>query len=303
MPARQPFSRTLSRRQALRHLTTAAAGASVLLASGAHAEARWGLQVTRNSLNIAGLRAPLKVAFLSDLHIGPLFAASNARAWVRAAMTEEPDLILLGGDYMDSSSSQQPGQQFTELLKELSGLSARLGVWGVWGNHDYSTWGRVRSGGSFIEVADWRKNRALATEICKEHGVRMLRNESAELENGLQLVGLDDWKFGTRPQLNELLGPKERGVRMVLSHNPDVLPNLPAHSDFVLCGHTHGGQVRVPLVGALIVPSDYGTTYDMGFKTGAFDTPAYISRGLGCSRIPIRLFCRPELCIFDLRPT
>ena len=75
---------------------------------------------------------------------------------------------------------------------------------------------------------------------------------------------------------------------------------MPAGIQLVLCGHTHGGQVRLPLIGAPIVPSKYGQRYAMGWVEGAHATPAYVSRGLGVSGVPMRNLCQPEITLLDL---
>jgi predicted MPP superfamily phosphohydrolase len=112
---------------------------------------------------------------------------------------------------------------------------------------------------------------------------------------------VDDFKMG-RPDLAATLQGIPSGIAtLLLTHNPDQLPELARDQvSLALAGHTHGGQVRLPLVGALITSSDSGQRFAQGWV----DDPvrAYTSRGLGVTALPVRLFCPPELAVFDLQP-
>ncbi|MDL2344246.1 metallophosphoesterase, partial [Deinococcus sp. MIMF12] len=99
-----------------------------------------------------------------------------------------------------------------------------------------------------------------------------------------------------------LAGAGEGQASVLLSHNPDLLPDLPRRVGLVLSGHTHGGQIRLPVVGAPVVPSRYGQRYAMGWVQGAHGTPGYVSRGLGVSGVPLRNLCPPEVTLLSLRP-
>ena len=196
-------------------------------------------------------------------------------------MAQSPDLIVITGDFVDQfqRGSLEP------LGSALAQLRAPLGVWGVWGNHDLERYPR---GGELAKS-------------LQQAGVQLLDNQSVRLRGDLVLAGVDDWKQG-QPDLGAALANVDStSASLLLNHNPDLLPDVPNGAvSLALCGHTHGGQVRFPLVGAPMTASVYGDR----FLEGWVDAPvaAYVSRGLGVSVLPFRLLCPPELAIFDLQP-
>lgn len=293
MDASPPSPPNPLRRRVLRGLLGGGLAVGALGGAGLAQAARFG--VVRERMTLPGLRAPLRVAFLTDLHYGLYVFAPQVRAWVDAANAERPDLILMGGDFLDIRSDADPAP----LLAELARLRAPLGVFGVWGNHDYDSFGRgdTRRGGR--ARPDWARRRASLTDAFARAGVPILLNAGRAVRDDLWVGGVDDfWQDDTDPAA-ALAGAGERAT-LLLSHNPDLLPDLPGPVDLVLCGHTHGGQVRLPFVGAPVVPSRYGQRYAMGWVRGAYGTPAYVSRGLGTSGIPFRNLCEPELTLLTL---
>lgn len=256
---------------------TAAAGAA---AAGSVAYAyRFG--VVRHRAPLPGLRAPLRLAFLSDLHHGRWIHSGSVRAWVDAALAAEPDLVVLGGDLVDT----HPGEPVEALLDALAPLRAPLGVFAVWGNHDHRRMG---------DLAPFR-------DALGARGVRVLTNASVPVRDDASLAGLDDLRTGAPDLRAALRGLPDEGARLLASHNPDVLPDVPVGAvELTLAGHTHGGQVRIPGVGPVVTSSRYGRRFDMGWVRG----PAlgYVSRGLGVGLAPIRVACPAELTVMDLVP-
>ena len=230
---------------------------------------------------LPGLTRPLKAVQLSDLHYGPFLHEGSVNAWIEATLTEQPDVILLTGDYADSRSQRD----LSGLLEALSPLSAPLGVWAVWGNHDH-----IR-----------RSHFANLTAGFDRLGFEVLTNRSATVRDDLQLAGIDDWKLG-RPDLEAALsGLTAERARVLLTHNPDALPEVPADAvELALAGHTHGGQVVIPFVGAPLTSSEYGQR----FLSGWVDAPvkAHVSRGLGVTALPFRVLCPPELNVWEFEP-
>ena len=271
----------LSRRAFLGYLVTG--GVSFLaghtLGNVYHAE------VTRHRLSLAALREPLRVAHLSDLHYGPYLHAGSVRGWVRQAQAEEADLVVLTGDTVDRWSRGS----LTPLIEALGGLSAPLGVWACLGNHDH-----YRFGAELGVLED-----ALA-----EAGVTLLVNRGTLVRDDLYLAGVDDYSSGT-PNLTAALGGAPGGAAtLLMCHQPDYFPQMTLPADLTLAGHTHGGQVVLPFIGAPAHASDYGERYLQGWAPppDARFGKAYVSRGLGVSFLPVRLNCPPELAIFDLEP-
>lgn len=290
-----PAVPNLTRRRVLRGLLGGGLALGTLggagLAQAAHFE------VTRERALLPGLRAPLRVAFLTDLHYGLYVFAGSVRAWVDAANAERPDLVLLGGDFLDL----RPGTDPTPLLAELARLRAPLGVYGVWGNHDYDSFGRRASRRGGRARPDWAQRRADLTDAFARAGVQLLLNRGQAVREDLWVGGVDDFLQGEADPGAALARAGARAT-LLLSHNPDLLPELPGPAGLVLCGHTHGGQIRLPLIGAPVVPSRYGQRYALGWVRGAYGTPAYVSRGLGTSGVPLRNLCPPEVTVLTLTP-
>lgn len=285
----------LTRRRMLRVL--AGGGVAVTAAGGAGAIQAQGLEVTRHTRSLPGLRSPLRVAFLTDLHYGLYVGGGQVRRWVDATLDARPDVILLGGDLLDLRVHATP----QPLLRELARLSAPLGVYSVWGNHDYGSFGQYASRYYGPVRPDWPGRQAQVQRDLAAAGVTTLRNQGVPLRDDVHLGGVDDLWNGTPDVQAALAGAGQRAT-ILLSHNPDVLAGLPVPAGLVLSGHTHGGQVRLPVVGALMVPSAFGQRYAMGWVQGAYATPAYVSRGLGTSGLPLRNLCPPEVAVLTLNP-
>lgn len=236
-------------------------------------------EISRHRAALPGLEAPLRLVQLSDLHYGPYIKEGSLQAWVEAAMAEAPDIVVITGDFVDSALQDD----LAPLERALGKLQAPLGVWGAWGNHDY---------GRFAEIE------ALDAPL-RQAGVRVLANEGARPREDLFLAGVDELRKRIRQTFRE---QPEGTASIMLLHNPLVFFNydIPALAGLTLCGHTHGGQVRLPVVGPLLMPE----RYDERFIDGWVDSPnpIYISRGLGVSVLPLRLNCPAELAVFDLEP-
>ncbi len=236
-------------------------------------------QLTRHTRPLAGLTAPVRVAHLSDLHYGPWVRAELVARWVEATLREAPDLVVITGDFVDAGL--RGGVK--GLVQALAALRAPLGVWGVWGNHDRSR---------FNPPDPLRE--ALASA-----GVEVLENRGVQLRPDLFLAGVDDLRCG-RPDLGAALAGWRGGARVLLSHNPDLLGGMPQPVELVLSGHTHGGQVRLPGIGAVYTGSRYGRRFAAGWVEAP--QPAFISRGLGVSALPLRWHCPPEIALHNLVP-
>lgn len=237
--------------------------------------------VTRHTRALPGLQQPLRVVQLTDLHFGPYISEEPVADWVAATLREQPDVIVLTGDFIDARSRRRTAP-FLETLRQ---LSAPLGVWVVWGNHDHISRSRLD----------------LLGRTFGQYGFGILNNRHVRLRDDLLLAGIDDFRLGN-PNVDAALAGREPGLPTVLlSHNPDILPDLAAGSvDLVLSGHTHGGQISLPLVGPVVTGSLYGQRFAEGWVDSV--VPAYVSRGLGVSGLPLRAFCPPEIAVFDLIP-
>ena len=235
------------------------------------------LVVRRETLDV-GL-PNLKVVAISDLHVGMHVTDGKLRQIVDAANAEEPDLIVLLGDFVRTGwTPRVPPEHIAEQLRP---LHARLGVFAVLGNHDWWFNGR-------------RVRRAL-----EGAGIRVLEGEAVDV-GPLWLVGVPDEM--TRSDYTQLaLGQiPATAPTIVLTHNPDVFPEIPARVKLTLAGHTHGGQVRLPLLGAPVVPSEFGQRYLRGHivEDGRH---LFVTTGVGTSILPLRLGVPPEIAVLTLR--
>lgn len=259
----------------------------------------WRLGVTRVDVPIAGLPPAFDgyvLAVLSDIHHHPGRAVSTRQVRRAVAFANEarPDAVLLLGDYgVSHARDRRPNRdlyraataELTSLLRE---LRAPDGVFAVLGNHDhYAHAGDVR---------DW----------MPETGARLLVNEAAVVRRGdasLVLAGVDDATEGDVDLVRALDGAPAGAPVVVLSHHPDAVLRLDpaARADVVFSGHTHGGQVVLPIVGA---PMTLSQVCDRDHASGWVPNaraPLYVSRGVG-GQIPFRFWCEPEIVVARLRP-
>jgi predicted MPP superfamily phosphohydrolase len=247
----------------------------ICLCDASLVEPNW-LEVTHSSIESGRLPAAkhLRIVLVSDLHIdGWTHVLHELPAAVNA---EKPDLIVFTGDALNELES---APIFREVM---SGMHATYGMFGVRGNHDTS----------------FRAPDDLFQGVMTE-----LTGDSVETADGLvTLCGAP--YLGKRA----LLACTERarpGFRIVAYHSPDLIRTVePLGTDLYLAGHTHGGQFRLPFMGAVITMSAYGKAYEAGlYQVGR--TALYVNRGIGESPLifPIRFFCRPELTVLDVTGT
>jgi predicted MPP superfamily phosphohydrolase len=273
----------VNRRTFLRTLAAGAVGGLGLTAYGLASP--YHHVVTRRAVALRGLREPLRVAVLADLHLG-IYTPEQAKGWVASANAERPDLIVLPGDITQIPIVEEGDRSFlARLLGPLADLRAPLGAFAVLGNHDYQSVGRI--------------SQAAYAAALAAMNVRLLVNSGIQVRPDFFLTGLDDLWLGI-PDLKAALSGAGGGALVLLAHNPDFLPSLPERVDLALFGHTHGGQVVLPFIGAPHVPSRYGNR----FASGLFTEPrlAYVSRGLGTTAFKVRINCPPELAILNLTP-
>ena len=248
------------------------------------------LDVTR--LTIVSPRLPagfdgMKIAQLSDLHLHHISRAY--RMAIDVIRKEHPSLVVITGDLVDHP------EQTSACLAFLSNLrtAARVPVVVVPGNWDHRAFPTKQS------IAAWHKH------VQEETGIRVLANQNVVLHrhgDRMWLVGTDDPYFGHADLDASFKGVPNTAFALVLTHAPEAFKELaerPA-ARLVLAGHTHGGQVRFPFIGAVHVPSRYGTRFAHGlFKLG--DTFFYVNAGMGMSHLPVRFLCRPELTVLTLK--
>jgi uncharacterized protein len=247
---------------------------TALYCYGRFVESYW-ITTTKLDLEIDGYFqscGTIKIVHISDLHV--IKQGKREARMIEAVQEMNPDIILITGDFIKT------GADPAETIKTISQLKAPLGVWGVPGN---------------IDLAHDKYPELL--KGLEDIGVTILNNQRRTINKDgfeLDLVGLD--LYPKKEELQELFNSRPPGrPEIVLAHWPYLIEELiPYHPQLILCGHTHGGQIRLPVIGTFLARLFAGTHYDQGlFRT--LNTWIYVNRGVGMTTHPIRLFCPPEI--------
>ena len=287
----RPFARYLTRRRFLAGLAGAGAAAAGSLGYAIEIEPTW-LRFNRHPMPVPDLGLDLvglRIIQISDLHVGKHVPMAFLKKWVDWVTAQQADLIVVTGDMVHRS---QPA--YTDQAAQLvARLKAREGVLAVMGNHD---WGTSHLGGG----NEWLADRVAAALAAQK--VRLLRNESVAVRRGrakLHIVGLEDY-WGKRFDPDAAFAHVPTSAPCIaLSHNPDTFIELLDRSAaWILSGHTHGGQVNLPLVGPLFVPVRHKQFVAGAYQIG--EHHLYVNRGLGWL-IRIRFNARPEITEFTLQ--
>jgi predicted MPP superfamily phosphohydrolase len=228
----------------------------------------------------------LHIAVLADLHVDNWSVTEKKlRTIVERTNQLQPDLIVILGDYMSSNgwvTRRVEPEVFGAVLKD---LHAPLGVYSVLGNHDWWYNGmRVRKG-------------------LEQNGIKVLEDEATQIDvrgTSLWLVGFAD--LWTRPQrIAGTVAKVPEGQPLIgLTHNPDIFPNVPPRVRLLLAGHTHGGQVRFPIIGPVVSSSDYGDRWVQG-HVFADNHHLFVTTGIGTSIVPVRFGLPPEIVLLTLK--
>ena len=266
-----------SRRDALKGM--AVVGIGTVTGAGTHGYlyARKNLEISRKILGVSGLPqslAGLRIGFLSDLHRSSTVSHDQLDAAVRLVLAEKPDLIVLGGDYVTWGD-----RRFVEPAAEaLAPLTAPHGVFAVLGNHD-----------------DDRD----MTAALKARGVTVLRDQRTQLTVHGERLDIAGIRFWTRKVVDIAHVLKGASPNLILlAHDPKRLTEATALSvPAVISGHTHGGQIVLPGVGAL-----GGRNYPvLAGSARRENTAIYVTRGVGTVYVPVRINCPPEVAILTLQ--
>lgn len=269
---------TLSRRGLLKGLTAAGIGTLVGAADHGFIYERNRLSVTRETLQVNGLSpglSGLRIGLLTDLHRSDTVSEPLARSAVEALMAESPDLIVLGGDYVTWGDRRFVGSA-ADILGQ---LAAPQGIFAVLGNHDDDRDMPAALDARGIEVLrDARTRLTLKGEPLDLAGVRYWTRRAGDIARIIR---------GSGPNL------------ILLAHNPLRLEEASQLGiPLMLSGHTHGGQIVLPGLGA-VAARKFPIIAGTGRKER---TSAFVSRGVGTVYVPIRLNCPPEVAVLTLEP-
>lgn len=245
------------------------------------------LSVTNYEVELAissqekSLPRSLKIAFLTDLHAGPTTDARFFEQAFSAIAQAKPDLLLLGGDFISCRA-----KYISQIIPHLSACEAPLGKFAVFGNHDL-----------------WTDDAYLRDRLI-EAGVQVLINRQVRLPAPFEMVsvcGIDDPWTG---EADATLAFKDaQAIRLLLMHAPDGLLLLGEQKfDLAFAGHTHGGQVALKDGTPILLPhGSLSRDYHYGSFDVAENGKLIVSRGLGCSNLPVRINADPELVICTLK--
>lgn len=243
-------------------------------------------------VELPGMRsdlAPYRVALMSDIHFGNrAMPRERLDAIVEQVNAARPDLVVIVGDFVNGYRDDERGLgQLDDLAAGLANLRARDGVIATLGNHEFWT------------------DPALVQIKLESKGIRVARNQALQA-GPLIVLGLDD-PFTSNANIAAALatGSDMQGVPVAIAHSPDIAPDLPAAVPLVLAGHTHCGQLVLPVLGPLINWSPYAgkPVYDPRFRCGIVrdgGRTTIVTAGLGSGTIPIRIGAPPDWWLVTL---
>ncbi|MGI5959573.1 MAG: metallophosphoesterase [Massiliimalia sp.] len=234
------------------------------------------------SIEIRQEISPFRAAFFTDTHFGKYYDSKNAQKIAEKINELHPDMVLFGGDLWDNYARDQEILDLEEIREAFSQIEAPQGKFAVLGNHD--------RGGGAIRIYE---------EFLESCGFQVLKNETVELSQlGISITGYDDYLLGyTEPSEYTV---SDDSFHLLLSHEPIAIQNIETDQDhLMLSGHTHGGQVRLPLITQQILPPGSGN-FLKGYYTGEEIAPGsplqlYVSSGVGMTKYPFRLGNMPEI--------
>jgi uncharacterized protein len=244
------------------------------------------LSVTEDRIPLRlAARGSVRIAILTDLHVGsPFNGLTKLHEVVERTNAARPDIICILGDLVIQGVI---GGRFVppeQIAGELKMLRAPAGVFAVLGNHDgWLDHDRVR-----------RALEQNAIRVIEESAVR-----TQTAAGSLWIAGIGDLWTGPHDVRAALAAVADAAPVILLTHNPDVFPDVPARVVLILAGHTHGGQVRLPFVGRPIVPSQFGQRYAAGHVI-EHGRHLYVATGIGTSILPVRFRVPPTVTVLTI---
>ncbi|MDR2927078.1 MAG: metallophosphoesterase [Cytophagaceae bacterium] len=221
------------------------------------------------------------VAFLSDFHYKSIFNEKRLSKAVKTINRIHPDLLLLGGDYVESC------EYASELLLKISEIETSEGIIAVLGNNDYEN--------CYCEIL---------TEINK-HGIQLMEHQTDSIcknNECIYITGVRNPFDLKNNRVSPTLSLNSTHFVILLVHTPDYAENVSIHnSDLVLAGHTHGGQITLFGLYAPVLPSRYRQRFRSGKRYNSAGIPVFITNGLGTSQKNIRLFAPSEVMVITFR--
>ncbi|MEZ5655866.1 MAG: metallophosphoesterase [Sphingobium sp.] len=231
------------------------------------------------------LARPIRLALISDTHVsGPDMPPERLARIVASVNAQKPDIILLAGDYLGNDKPFGKRYAVAKAIAPFAGLRAPLGVLAVLGNHDY-----------------WNGAGPAVKQALRASGVTLLENQAVRL-GPLAIGGVDDLING-KPDVSGTIKRARTlgGIPVIFAHEPDIFVIRRDFKPLMLAGHTHCGQVSLPWIGPLWLPSKVGAAYPCG-RYDENGRTLIVTGGVGTSGLPIRLGVSPEFSIITLVP-
>ena len=230
----------------------------------------------------------LRIALFSDIHVGDHHvSAARVEKIVKSVNELRPDVILIPGDFINGHERREDHNSSFNAdvergLSALKDLTASMGVFASIGNHD------VWYDADFVE------------DKLKAGGINVLRNQAVTLAGGICIVGLADHDTQTEDPaaFNQC---KTDAYPIALMHSPDSFPLLSSDTVLAVAGHTHGGQINIPLIGRRVTATSAGRQYAYGL-VDVDGVPAFVTAGIGTSILPARFRSPPEIVLIELTP-
>lgn len=226
----------------------------------------------------------LRVVQFTDIQLGEFYTLNQLEKVVEKINNQNADIVVFTGDLIDKTSSYKDRDKVSSVL---SNINAKVGKYAVWGNHDYGGGGH-----------------AYYEKIMTESGFKVLKNETVTLniENNkcISISGLDEAMFGNPDSKSIIEKINKTDFNLLLLHEPDLISQFnDSYINLALAGHSHGGQVALPFLGAIITPP-IAKEYTKGFYNIDKDIKLYVNSGIGNTRLPYRFMNIPQISVFDI---
>lgn len=277
-PSKKPTRRTKALRMLVALVVLLLAGAGLVVHD------TWFTKVAQMSVQSTKITAgrPLRVLQITDFHSLP-------RDWqvdsiIEQAAAAEPDVVAITGDLV--TTQDRSYAQVERLFRGLAKTHRNIFV--VWGNHDH--WNAEAAGANRL------------AELFSQYGILLLNNSAVPLDGpwgALDVVGTDDYYSAPGDLTTALQGTRADAFRLVLTHSPDIRRDLGGRGvDLAICGHTHGGQIRLPGL-APYMPGQWFPQFVKG-RYLIDDVPLYIDSGVGTTSIPVRTFNQSQITLYTI---
>ena len=244
----------------------------------------------------------VRIALLADTHVGPYKQADYVDRIADQLLLLQPDVVLIPGDFIYYHPEN------LVFLEPLSRVAKTIPVYASLGNHDYN-WREQSNTQAIDSIEEAFRYSQQTIETMESYGINMLQNTDEVLtigEQSLQIIGQHDWWATERIEASEIpdINTNPETISIMMQHNPDgaFFQDLPESLDIIVSGHTHGGQIRLPIIGPLHhLPTEIGDHVDQGwFTLRNPEQLLYVTHGIGEMGPRARLFAWPEVVVFDI---